>query len=157
MTVLIARLRSMRGRFTGLARVRALRAWKCFLPAAFSKTIARLSPRYPLARNWRAPNASHISRVTLTKTDRQGTSVTVPLGGKDFIFDGWDKKLKGWSVAIDKDGYIHIIGGQHNRPDPRAYIPGSWEALGLSRDQKSADYPAQMYWVSKNPGRYKFP
>ena len=118
----------------------------------FGKAIDRLSGKFPSVKNWRKLDAANISRVRITKTDRKGKATRVFLGGKNFIFDGSDKKIKGWSVAVDQKGYIHIMGGQHNRPNPDSYIPGSWEAIGLSRDRKSADFPDQMYWVSTRPG-----
>ena len=107
---------------------------------------------FPAAKTWRKRRARNISRVTITKANARGKAQTVNLGGDNFIFDGSDPKIKGWSVAIDGDGYIHIMGGQHNRPDPDLYIPGSWEHMGLSRDKKSGDYPNQMYWISTKPG-----
>jgi len=43
------------------------------------------------------------------------------------------------------------MGGQHNSPNPDHYIPGSWEAIGLSRSKGNEAYPTLMYWVSTAP------
>jgi len=76
----------------------------------------------------------------------------VYLGGEDFVLDGEDAKMLGWSIFIDEAGYLHLMGGQHNTPNPDNYIHGSWEKMGLPRDRSSEDFPGQMYWVSKRPG-----
>lgn len=118
----------------------------------FKKAVQELAVKYPDAKKWRKAGAPHIYRVKITKTDAAGNAKSVYLEGENFILDGTDGKLRNWSIAIDKDGYIHIVGGQHNTPHPGSYIPGSWEKIGLSRDEQSDDFPKQLYWVSKKPG-----
>jgi hypothetical protein len=56
--------------------------------------------------------------------------------------------MDGWAVALDQDGYIHLLGGQHNTPRQADYVPGSWEKLGAEGDSA----PQVMYWVSRTPG-----
>jgi len=121
-------------------------------PAEFSKRVEAIAATYPEARTWRAPDFPHLYRVKIVKTMPEGTEAASYLGGEDFIFDGTDAKVRGWSVVIDTAGYIHIVGGQHNAPNPDAFIPGSWEKLGLSRNREDENYPNQIYFVSKRPG-----
>ncbi len=116
------------------------------------RAIAELAAEYPEAKDWRPAGHGHLYRVPITQTDPQGRERTAYLGGKWLILDGSDAKLRGWSITVDKDGYIHLTGGQHNRVNPGDYIPGSWEKMGLSRDPACDDFPAQMYWVSTKPG-----
>ncbi len=118
----------------------------------FSRAVRELSAKYIEARIWRKPNAPNIYRVKITKTLVDCSAQTAFLEDENFIFDGTDLKLRGWSIAVDKDGYLHLVGGQHNAPNPDNYIPGSWEKMGLSRDKASSNYPSQMYWVSEKPG-----
>ena len=118
----------------------------------FEKAVKELSAEHPDAKTWREADAPHLYRVKIIKTDADGNEQTSHLEGENFVFDGSDAKLRGWSLAIDNDGYIHIVGGQHNAPNPKAYIPGSWEKIGLSRDRGSDDFPNQLYWVSTRPG-----
>ncbi len=40
----------------------------------------------------------------------------------------------------------------HNAPSPGNFIPGSWEKMGASRDFTHDDYPAILYWISREPG-----
>ena len=116
------------------------------------EAVKDLVAEYPAAREWRPADAPHLYRVKITKTDAAGEARTAYLEGETFIFDGRDAKVRGWSVAVDRNGYLHVTGGQHNAPNPGAYIPGSWERVGLSRDRGSDSFPNQMYWVSKEPG-----
>ena len=118
----------------------------------FAKAVKELSADYPMASTWRKPNAPNLYRVKITRTAVDGSVQTAFLEGVNFIFDGTDLKMRGWSIAVDNDGYLHLTGGQHNGPNPDNYIPGSWEKMGLPRDRTAADYPSQMYWVSEKPG-----
>jgi len=119
--------------------------------AAFQAAVAELAVEFPNAGNWRA-NETNLYRVKMIKTGPDGQSEEAFLEGDWFIFDGSDAKMRGWSVAVDQDGYLHLTGGQHNAPNPNNYIPGSWERMGVSRDPNAVNFPAQMYWVSENPG-----
>jgi len=121
-------------------------------PDEFQARLVTIVIGYPEAETWRDPAFTNLYRVKIRKTMPDGTEETSYLAGEDFIFDGSDAKVKGWSVGIDTAGYLHIVGGQHNAPNPNAYIPGSWERLGLSRDKNSESFPSQMYFVSKRPG-----
>lgn len=117
----------------------------------FREIRERLAREFPEAADWGPDNARNIFRVPLTRIDPDGTSTTLYLEGPEFILDATDEKLKGWSIAIDNDGYIHLTGGMHNAPNPRYFIPGSWERLGLSRDRNNPDFPRAMVWVSTRP------
>jgi hypothetical protein len=118
----------------------------------FAKAVKELSTDYPSASIWRKPNAPNLYRVKITRTAADGGVQTAFLEGENFIFDGTDLKMRGWSVAVDKEGYLHLAGGQHNGPNPEYYIPGSWEKMGLPRDRNDDNFPSQMYWVSEKPG-----
>jgi hypothetical protein len=86
------------------------------------------------------------SRVRILKINPNGTEQEALLGGRWFIFDARDAKMDGWAVGIDKQGYVHLVGGQHNSPQADNYLPGSWAKMGI------ATGPKIMYWVSKEPG-----
>ncbi|MBN1671248.1 MAG: BNR-4 repeat-containing protein [Kiritimatiellae bacterium] len=131
----------------------------------FQKAVRSLSAKYPQAATWRKPDAPNLFRMKINKTDAAGNTESAYLVGEDFVFDGTDKKVRCWSIGVDTDGYLHLIGGQHNYPDTRNYIAGSFLRMGLSegrrRDSKydaldprgyDPKYPAHMYWVSKEPG-----
>jgi hypothetical protein len=120
-------------------------------PAAYAATVARLSTDYPAASHWHKPDYEHLYRIPITKIWPSGKEQTVYLEGEDFILDGSDAKCRAWSIFVDELGYIHLIGGQHNTPNPDQYIPGSWEKMGISRIKNSATFPRQMYWVSTQP------
>lgn len=90
------------------------------------------------------------SRVKILRIDGEGNEQEAPLEGDWFIFDARDAKMDGWALGIDRDRYVHLIGGQHNSPNQRNYIPGSWEKMGLSAEGDQR--PRMMYWVSKEPG-----
>ncbi len=117
----------------------------------FKAVVAEQARQYPAAKAWRQPDDEHLYRVPITKIGADGEAHTVYLEGHNFILDGTDAKCRGWSIFVDELGYIHLMGGQHNAPNPDHYIPGSWEAMGVSRDRKNDDYPLQMYWVSSEP------
>jgi hypothetical protein len=129
-------------------------AWQGVEPISaedFRQVVADLSGTYPEATDWRAADAPTLYRVPITKIDPDGNEQRIFLESEHFVLDGTDVKLRGWSIFVDELGYIHLMGGQHNTPDPNAYIPGSWERMGVSRDKKSDHYPLQMYWVSSEP------
>jgi len=117
----------------------------------YEAIVAGLAQQYPAAATWRASDYEHLYRVPITKISADGQEQKIYLEGKNFILDGADEKLRGWSIFIDELGYIHLMGGQHNLPWPDCYIPGSWEQMGVSRDKQSDAYPLQMYWVSTEP------
>lgn len=119
--------------------------------AEYKVIVAELAQQYPAAKTWHQPAYEHLYRVPITKIDADGKKQKIYLEGKNFILDGGDEKVRGWSIFIDEHGYIHLVGGQHNTPQARQYIPGSWERMGVSRDQQSDDFPLQMYWVSTEP------
>ena len=118
----------------------------------YDKIIGKLVKEYPQAKDWRSSDYPHLYRVPITKLNPDGTQQKVYLGGGEFVIDGADPKMLGWSLFVDEAGYIHLMGGQHNAPNPGNYIPGSWEKNGIPRDRNHADFPAQMYWVTKEPG-----
>lgn len=122
-------------------------------PVGYRDAVKELATEYPAAADWRPDGkVDHLYQVKIIKTDAAGNEETAFLEGEWLIFDGSDAKVHAWSIGIDKNGYLHIMGGQHNAPNPAYYIPGSWERLGLSRDRNDAGYPQQLYWVSKEPG-----
>lgn len=121
-------------------------------PEDYRQVVSRRAKDHPSATKWRPDTFEHLYRVPISKTTPDGKTETIYLEGEDFVLDGHDAKVRGWSILIDDQGYIHLMGGQHNAPNQDYFIPGSWEQMGLSRDRKSPDYPAQMYWVSSKPG-----
>lgn len=134
-------------------------AWKGMeriSPEDFEAVVTRVSADAPEARKWRTSDDPHLYRVPITKTDPEGKEQTAYLEGEDFVIGTADGKYRGWSIAVDNDGYIHLTGGMHNRGSPKAYIPGSWQKMGASTDPASENYPQQMYWVSDAPGSLQF-
>ena len=116
----------------------------------FEQIAKEVEDKYPNVRRW--AEGKRLARVTISKTDSQGNvEKFFPLGRK-FIFDQTDAKLRGWSIAFDKDGYVHLTGGMHNAPNEKNFMPGSWENWGMSRELKHDKYPTIPYWVSKKPG-----
>lgn len=89
------------------------------------------------------------SRVKIVRVGPDGAMEQRVLMGDWFIYDARDAKMDGWAVAFDRDGYIHLLGGQHNSPNQGNDVPGSWEKLGVSEGD---DQPQVMYWVSSTPG-----
>ena len=89
------------------------------------------------------------SRVELVRIGPDGAMEQRVLMGDWFVYDARDAKMDGWAVALDRDGYIHLLGGQHNRPNQANYVPGSWEKMGVSEEEVR---PQVMYWVSTAPG-----
>jgi hypothetical protein len=108
--------------------------------------------KYPQASEWEEANDPWIARVKITKIDPDGQQTTVTLEGDDFIFSASDAKMWGWSLGVDRDGYLHLTGGMHNIVMPERYIPGSFEKLGLSRVYEDENFPNVMYWISEKPG-----
>lgn len=89
------------------------------------------------------------SRVKIVKISPTGSRKEACLEGDWFIFDARDEKMDGWAIVLDKSGFIHLLGGQHNSPNQGNYIPGSWEKLDISEGDNR---PQIMYWVSDRPG-----
>lgn len=121
-------------------------------PEEFKEQAEKLSLDYPEAKNWRKANDPHLYRVGITKTGVDGHEQKTFLEGRWFIFDGHDAKVRGWSIAVDADGYLHVTGGKHNFANPDHYIPGSWERMGASRNYTDDNFPSLLYWVSQKPG-----
>ncbi len=119
--------------------------------ADYEQVVAALAGEYPEVRTWRSADHPHLYRTPITRTDGDGKARKVYLEGDRFIFDGTDGKVRAWSIAVDRNGYVHVTGGQHNAPNPGAFIPGSWERIGLSRDRTNDAFPSQLYWVSEKP------
>jgi len=120
-------------------------------PEDFKAVVARVAEEYPEAASWRNSDDPHLYRVPITRIDADGNEQTVFLEGEDFVIGTNDEKYRGWSITLDNEGFIHVVGGMHNAANPKHYIPGSWEKIGASYDYKDDDYPNIMYWVSKKP------
>lgn len=103
------------------------------------------------AKKWLGGEVELMFRADLKKIAPDGSIQTVFMGGPNFIFSGQDAKVMAWSVAVDKEGYIHVMGGQHNYPRYSDFMPGAWESIGLSPDSSASNYPTTLYWVSKRP------
>jgi hypothetical protein len=106
----------------------------------------------PQAADWKEADDEWPARVVITKIDPDGKQTTVALEGDGFILSSSDTKMHGWSLGVDRDGYLHLIGGMHNIVMPERYISGSFEKLGLSREYEDENFPNVMYWVSEKPG-----
>ena len=106
---------------------------------------------HPEVKKWLGGKVELMFRADLKKIAPDGSVETVYIGGPQFIFSGQDAKIKAWSVAVDRKGYIHVMGGQHNFPRYSDFMPGAWESIGLSPDSKASNYPTTLYWVSKRP------
>ncbi len=125
----------------------------------FESVVENLAAKYPEVTGWRLSDDPNLYRIPITKIDPEGVERTVYLEGEQFIIGTDDAKYRGWSIAVDTEGYIHVTGGMHNAPHQYNYIPGSWEKMGLSRKFTDDNYPAIMYWVSKKPmdiGSFEF-
>ncbi len=128
-------------------------AWEGVEPVSakeFEQIAKEVEVQYPGVRRW--AEGKDLARVYATKTKSNGTIEKFYPLGKKFVFDKTDGKLRGWSIAFDKDGYIHLTGGMHNAPVEENFMPGSWESWGMSREIKNDKYPTILYWVSKRPG-----
>ncbi|MCP4643497.1 MAG: hypothetical protein GY851_23820, partial [bacterium] len=109
----------------------------------FEKALHELTAERPAAdAKW--------SRVKMIRIDSGGEEHEGLLEESWFLFDARDAKMDGWAVGVDRDGYVHVIGGQHNSPNRNNYLPGSWERMGLPAE--GVQRPRTMYWVSKEPG-----
>lgn len=117
----------------------------------YDRALRVYSKDHPEAAEWLDGKVDMMFRADLKKTAPDGSVQTVYMGGEDFIFSGRDAKVKAWSVAVDKNGYIHAMGGQHNFPRGSEFMPGAWESLGLSRTRGDQSHPTTLYWVSKRP------
>ena len=108
----------------------------------------------PQAALWKEVTDEWLARAVITKIDPDGKQTTVRLEGDEFIFSASDVKMHGWSLGVDRDGYLHLTGAMHNIVIYERFIPGSLEKLGLSRDYGFQDpkAPNIMYWVSEKPG-----
>lgn len=121
-------------------------------PEIVQTAIDHYAPDFPEARDWHETDAPHLYRLPIIKRTADGEESSVYLEGEHFIIYGRDQKVRGWSVAIDNDGFIHIAGGNHNSPDPMNFIPGSWKKMGASVDFTNDAYPSMLYWISREPG-----
>ncbi len=119
--------------------------------ADYDRAVAAYSRDFPEAATWMDGKVEGLFRADLKRTAPDGTVETAYMGGENFIFTGRDAKTKGWSVAVDKHGYIHAMGGQHNFPRYSEFMPGAWESLGLAKDRRNAAGPTTLYFVSKRP------
>jgi hypothetical protein len=119
--------------------------------ADYDRALSVHSKDHPHAAKWLDGNVAGMFRADLKKTVPDGTVQTVYIGGENFIFSGRDAKTKAWSITLDKHGYIHVMGGQHNYPRNSEFMPGAWESLGLSGDRKAPNHPTTLYWISKRP------
>lgn len=119
----------------------------------YLEQVADLVTEHPGAKEWRDPDFPRLFRVVVARIDENGVELQRTfLEGPWFIFDGTDGKLRGWSIEVDRDGYIHLTGGKHTTPHPPSFIPGSWERMGASRNREDDTYPTMLYWVSETPG-----
>lgn len=128
-------------------------AWKGVEPVSakeFEQIAKEVEDQYPNVRRW--AEGKDLARVYATKTTSDGSVEKFYPLGKKFIFNQEDAKLRGWSIAIDREGYIHLTGGMHNAPVEENFMPGSWESWGMSREFTNDKYPTILYWVSKKPG-----
>lgn len=118
-------------------------------PASFREAVQLLPEAYrEAALNWEFANSNHLFRVEIFKEFPDGRSESALLEGPWFMFEGHDEKMQGWTIDIDSEGYLHLLGGMHNTPISRYYPPGVWEKMGFNRTDNP---PALMYWVSKRP------
>lgn len=130
---------------------RAFNACAPITQADYDRALRVYSKDHPEAAEWLDGNVGMMFRADLKRIAPDGSVQTVYMGGENFIFSGRDGKVKAWSVAVDKNGYIHAMGGQHNFPRYSEFMPGAWESLGLSKDRRDPNHPTTLYWVSKRP------
>jgi hypothetical protein len=102
---------------------------------------------------WRVKPDSRLSRVLIEKLNEQEEVIESALLGGDWFFFGGDDKYRHWSLALDRDGYVHLTGGKHNWVGAIFYAPGVFERLGLSPHFEDDTFPTMMYWVSREPRR----
>jgi len=121
--------------------------------AEYAEAVAALPEEFrQAALTWEHAESPNLYRVRIHRTDAEGVTESALLEGPWLVFEGSDTKLLGWTIDIDELGYIHLMGGMHNFPWPDRYLPGSWEMMGVSRNQQDAAFPTVLYWVSKRPG-----
>jgi len=101
---------------------------------------------------WDLPESQKLARTKITRIDEDGETETITLEGDDFIYAAYDAKMWGWSLGVDEDGYLHLVGGLHNFVQPERYVPGSFEERGWSREFEDPNFPTMMYWKSAKPG-----
>lgn len=119
----------------------------------YRETVAELPAEFrQAAENWNHAKSDKLYRVRINRTDPEGNTTSVLLEGKWFVFEGSDTKLLGWTIDVDEQGHIHLLGGMHNSPHPGLYVPGSWERMGLSRARNDDSFPSVMYWITSRPG-----
>lgn len=116
----------------------------------YQRVAAELERDYPNQNRWMYARSNQLGRVNIAQTDPEGNVTRVTLEGDWFIFHQ-GPKMEGWSIDVDRKGYIHVIGGMHGWPNEDYYIPGSWEKMGLARERHAPNRPSAMYWVSRNP------
>jgi hypothetical protein len=123
-------------------------AWKgveTVTPEQYVAIVSRLPVQYQsAAREWAKNKEDYLYRVPLYRRTPDGKTQKVYLEGENFVLYGEDAKMRGWSLFADEKGFIHLIGGQHNKTQPERFIPGSWETMGVTQAR-------QMYWVSQKP------
>jgi hypothetical protein len=109
---------------------------------------------HPRAADWEERSDPWPARAVITKIAADGRQTTATIEGDDFIFSASDAKMHGWSLGVDRDGYLHLTGAMHNIIMNERFIPGSLEKLGLTRsdDFRDTTAPNIMYWVSEKPG-----
>ncbi|WPL18692.1 hypothetical protein Thiowin_03779 [Thiorhodovibrio winogradskyi] len=120
-------------------------------PTDYKQALARYAEKYPASNKWLDGDVSQMRRARLRAISPSQPDRAAFIGGPDFLFSARDGKVCCWAVAIDQDGYLHVMGGQHNQPRYADYMPGAWQEIGLSANKMSAQYPTTLYWVSKRP------
>ncbi len=91
-------------------------------------------------------------RPFLTKIDEQtGSSQTFPLDhNEEDLYRAYPDGHHQFSMGIDKDGYIHILGDMHHGGNP-FYRQESEEYPLPERFSGAEPYGWQLYWVSQQP------
>lgn len=120
---------------------------------AYEKAVAYYTAKYPdlPVKGFNKGNNDRLYRAVIVKIAPDGTEQKEYFGGENFIFNGRDGKVQAWSVAVDKDGYVHVTGGQHNRPNIPVWMPGALEEMGIAAAREGPKAPNNLYWVSKRP------
>ena len=121
--------------------------------AEYAEAVAALPEDFRQgALDWEHAGSPNLYRARIHRRDAEGASESALLEGPWLVFEGSDTKLLGWTIDVDELGYIHLMGGMHNFPWPGRYLPGSWEQMGVPRNQEDESFPTVLYWVSKRPG-----
>ncbi len=120
---------------------------------AYEKAVAYYTAKYPHlpVKGFNKGKIDDLYRAVIVKIAPDGTEQKEYFGGEHFIFNGRDGKVRAWSVAVDNDGYVHVTGGQHNRPHIPTFMPGALEEMGIAAALEGPKAPNNMYWVSKQP------